>query len=59
MPLIRKIWKQGNSYCITLPRDWLESFKSPTGELPKVAAMDVNTALTIHPVVREEDNKGE
>lgn len=48
MPLIRKLYKSGNSRHATLPRDYLKVYERKYGVLPSEVSMEVSdSTLTI------------
>lgn len=56
MPIIRKISTYGDSRGVTLPASWLEFIERESGTPLKEVSMDVDSVITIKPVL---DNKKE
>lgn len=56
MPIIRKISTHGDSRGVTLPASWLEYIERESGTTLKEVSMDVDSVITIKPVL---DNKKE
>ncbi len=47
LTLIKKLYKSGNSWHITLPLHWIKAKTVETGEFPKEVRMEVNSDITI------------
>ena len=56
MPLIRKLFKIGNSHGITLPADWLQYFEETEGKTVKKVSIEVDGELRIRPILETVSN---
>jgi antitoxin component of MazEF toxin-antitoxin module len=51
MPIKRKIFSIGDSKAITLPKSWIEIIEKQIGKPLEEVAMEVNSVLTISPLI--------
>jgi hypothetical protein len=52
-PLLRKIYRNGDSEGITLPKGWLDCIEKETGQRPTEVAIEVNGILKVAPVLEK------
>jgi antitoxin component of MazEF toxin-antitoxin module len=54
MPLLRKVTTHGDSRGVTLPASWLEIIERESGTPLKEVSMDVESFITIKPVLENK-----
>ena len=59
MPIKRRLITIGDSRGITIPKSWLELIEENTGTKLEEVAMEVNSVLTIFPVIEGKPVKVE
>ena len=52
MPIIRKIIRLGGSCAITIPLSWIRHVENKTGQTVEEVEMEVDSTLTISPVIK-------
>jgi hypothetical protein len=52
-PILRRIFKMGDSEGITLPKSWLDLIEHETGKRPTEVTMEVNGILKVAPVIEK------
>ena len=58
MPIIRKIINIGKtSKAVIIPKSWLEYYEENEGQSIETVAIEVNSVLTIQPILPKKESK--
>ncbi len=54
MPIVRKLFRSGDSKCVSVPKSWIDSAEQKEGKRITAIEMEVDGTLVLSPVFEKE-----